>query len=122
MTTAEDHAAIMDAVQYWRQFEVIWDPDRVGEEIVGVVEHLGEEAYREARHPKLKIRSDNGELTIVVASQKRLKAKLRRLQPKVGDRIRIRYDGVDPTSAPGMHPTQRYSVGPARDIIGDDVA
>jgi hypothetical protein len=113
MTPAE-HAALMEAVGYWRQFDVTWDPDREGEEVIGTIENLGEESYREVRHPKLKIRGDDGEVTYVVASQKRLKAKLRALRPKVGDRIRIRYDGQDPTSAPGMHPTQRFSVALAK--------
>lgn len=104
-----EHAANMDAVAYWRQFPITWDPDE-GETLTGTVEHLGEIRLRDNWYPKIQIRTDLGELVTVIATQKQLLAKLVTLKPKVGDRIKIRYEGPAGHAAPGMNPTLRYSI------------
>lgn len=109
--TGEEHAATMDAVAYWKQFPVTWDPSEAGDYVWGIVEHLGEVKIRDEWIPEIRIRTGDGVLVKVLASQKRLLAQLVELKPRVGDRIKIRYDGEDQRSAPGMRPTQRWTVG-----------
>jgi hypothetical protein len=105
-----EHAANMDAVAYWRQFPVTWDPDEPGETLVGKVEHLGETKLRDSWYPRVQVRTEAGELVTVIATQKQLLAKLVAAKPRVGDRIKIRYEGPAGHAAPGMNPTLRYSV------------
>lgn len=99
-----------DAVAYWRQFTVTWDPQEIGDTLVGHVVALLEYKTRDDHVPKLKIRTENGDTYFVIASQKRLLAGLHALKPKVGDPILIRYLGDEGRSAPGMSPTQRFEV------------
>ncbi len=110
MTTPAEHAASSDAIAYWRQFPISWDPDEPGETLVGTVEHLGETKLRDQWYPRVQVRTDGGDLVTVIATQKQLLAKLVTLKPKVGDRIKIRYEGPAAQAAPGMHPTLRYSI------------
>ncbi len=122
MTTPSDHAAAADAVAYWRQFPVTWDPEEPGETVRGKVEHLGEAKTRDGDGdrwvPRVQIRTDSGQLVTVLASQKRLLAKLVKLKPRVGDPILIQYQGDDGRAAPGMSPTQRFFVA-VRDEVGE---
>lgn len=110
MTSADEHAATADAVAYWRQFPITWDPDEPGETLTGVVEHLGETKLRDTWFPRVQVRTEDGELVTVIATQKQLLAKLVTAKPRVGDLIKIRYEGPAGTAAPGMNPTLRYSL------------
>lgn len=110
MTSAAEHAATTDAAAYWRQFPISWDPDEPGSILKGVVEHLGETKLRDQWYPRVQVRTDEGDLVTVIATQKQLLAKLVTLKPRVGDLIKIRYEGPAGQAAPGMNPTLRYSV------------
>lgn len=105
-----DHAAEMHAAGYWRQFTATMDFLEPGETVVGTIEHLGEVKTRDGWLPRLHIRQDDGVLVYVNCGPKRLIAELIRLQPKVGDRIKIRYLGDEERSAPGMNPVRRFAV------------
>lgn len=108
--TADDYAATADAAHYWNQFPIDWRPDEAGDCIVGTIEHLGEQKVIEGFAPRLKIRTDDGEIVHVVATQTQLLAKLVRLKPRVGDRIKILFEGESKTSMPGFKPTHIYRV------------
>jgi hypothetical protein len=106
-----DHAGPV-AVQdddYWRQFQAtvsFLEPC----EVTGTLETRGKLDTREGPAPQLRIRLDNGSVVIVNAVQTRLLSELVRLQPAVGDRIRIVYRGTAGKAAPGMHPTKEFTV------------
>ena len=109
MTPAE-HAATADAVAFWRQFEVTWDPQEQGDAVIGTVT-----AYKDVKlggrlYPEVSIRSDVGNPVVVLATQKRLVGLLVKRRPRVGDRILIEYQGEDDTAARGFSPTQRFRV------------
>lgn len=109
--TPERHAAMSDAVAFWRQFTVTWDPQDEGDTVEGVVVALLEFRVRGSDSiPKLKLRADSGDTYYVLASQKRLLAKLHEARVAVGDKVKIRYDGEDSRSAQGMSPTQKFTV------------
>lgn len=110
MSSADQHAAAMDAHAYWRNFAATWDPTEDDVELIGTLEHLGEKRLREEFFPWLKIRTDKGTLFEIIASQKMLRSELVRYRPRVGDRIWIKYLGVAKKAAPGMNPTQLYKV------------
>ena len=121
--TPAEHAEIADADAYWKQFPVTWDPQAEGETVRGIVSHRGEAKVRDPDTdggfrwvPRLQIKTPNGILVTVFASQKRLLNALVKLRPRVGDPIFIRYLGEDKRSAPGMNPTQNFEV-----YVRDDV-
>lgn len=94
---------------YWRQFQAtvsFLEPC----EVVGTIEARGKLDTREGAAPQLRIRLDNGYIVIVNAVQTRLLAELVRLQPAVGDRIKIVYRGQTGKAAPGMSPTKEFAV------------
>lgn len=105
------HAHEMDAVAFWRAYEIkiAWEKPI---EVKGTVEALRETRAKvsDPWTPRLAIRQDDGVLVIVDAYQQRLLAELVLAQPAVGDRIRIRYLGEDKKAAPGMNPVKRFSV------------
>lgn len=105
------HVEDMDAVAYWRAYEVkiAWEKPT---EVVGTLEALRETRPKASDPwtPRLAIRQDDGILVIVDAYQQRLLAELVLAKPAVGDRIRIRYLGEDKKAAPGMNPVKRFSV------------
>lgn len=110
MTTADDYAATADAAHYWNQFPIDWRPDQPGDQVVGTIEHLGEQKVIDGFAPRLKIRTDEGEVVYVVATQTQLLAKLVRLKPRVGDRIKILFEGESNTKIAGFKPAHIYRV------------
>jgi len=104
------HAATTDAHAYWRQFATTEDFTEPGRTVTGVIEHLGELRTRDDWVPRLRIRQPDGSIVTVNAGPKRLLAELKRLCPKVGDHIKIRYLGPEAHALPGMQPTRRFAV------------
>lgn len=107
---ADEYAATADAAYYWNQFPIDWRPDEPGDSVVGTVEHLGEQKVIDGFAPRIRIRTDDGEIVHVVATQTQLLAKLVRLKPKVGDRIKILFEGESRTVVPGFKPAHIYRV------------
>lgn len=109
------HAEEMDAVAYWRAYEVKIAWEKPGE-VIGTVEALRETRAKvsDPWTPRLVIRQDDGQQVIVEAYQQRLLAELVLAKPAVGDRIRIRYLGEDKSAAPGMSPVKRFAVSVRR--------
>lgn len=105
-----DHAAAMDAHAYWRQFSSTEDFLEPGTTVSGVIEDLGSLRSGGEFIPRLRIRQPDGSAVTVTAGPKRLLAELKRLCPKVGDHIKIRYLGPEDHSMPGMNPTRRFAV------------
>jgi hypothetical protein len=114
LKAADRHAAEGDAAAYWRGFTVLVhfaEPTT----IVGTVEALAEHNDRRpdgtfVRHPRVRIRDDDGQEYVIVVRQARLLAELINKAPVVGDRIRIIYRGPAERSAPGMSPTKEFRV------------
>lgn len=104
-----NRTAPVDHHAYWRQFEStvsFLEPCQV----VGTIEVLGKLETRDGAAPQLKLRVASGAIVIVNAVQTRLLAELVRLEPAVGDRIKIIYRGQSSKAAPGMQPTKEFEV------------
>ncbi len=106
------HADAIDAVAYWRAYEVKMAWEKPGQEILGTIEALRETRAKPSDPwtPRLAVRLADGVLVIVDAYQQRLLAELVLAAPAVGDRIWIKYLGEDTRAAPGMSPVKRFKV------------
>ena len=60
--------------------------------------------------PRLVLRRRDGGKAILNVTQSRLLAELHRLQPQVGDTLKITYHGPAKKAPPGMSPTKEFSV------------
>lgn len=104
------HAALMDATGFWRQFVTTFYFDRPGDELAGALLWYGPATAKPDDPPQIRVQTKEGRVHEVTASQERLKAELCRLEPAVGDRIRIRYDGEAERAAPGMSKAKLFTV------------
>lgn len=104
------HAALMDASNFWRQFVTAFYFETKGDEVAGAVVWYGPAAPKPDDPPQLRIQTREGRLYEVTATQERLRAKLCQLEPAVGDRIRIVYDGEADKAAPGFNKAKLFTV------------
>lgn len=104
------HAALMDAAGFWRQFVTAFYFDKPGDEVAGALLWYGPAAPKPDDPPQIRLQTKDGRVVEVTASQERLKAELVRLEPAVGDRLRIRYDGEAERAAPGMSRSKLFTV------------
>lgn len=112
------HANEMDAVAYWRNFEIKMAWDKPNQEVLGTVEALTETRNKvtDPWTPRLAIRrQEDGVLVIIDAYQQRLLAELVLAKPVVGETIWIKYLGEDERAAPGKNPVKRFKVKIDRD-------
>jgi hypothetical protein len=110
MTTPDEYASTSDATQFWNQFPADWRPDHPGDTVVGTVDWYGERKVIDGIAPVIRIKTDDGDLVNVVATQTMLLIKLKKLKPRRGDRIKIQFDGIEPSSNPRLKPAHRYLV------------
>lgn len=104
----DDYVKSSQAAQYWQQFPPDWRPEP-GEWIVGTVEKLNErKALDGGWAPLVQVHLDNGDRVNVFVTQTELLAKMVKCKPRVGDRIKILFEGTKPTPGPGMKPTNVY--------------
>lgn len=120
--TSDEYAATADAAHYWNQFPIDWRPDQPGDSIVGTIDHLGQQKVIDGFAPRLRIVTDDGETVHVVATQTQLLAKLVRLKPRVGDRIKILFEGEAANTVPGLRPTHIYRVAVRQAVTEPDPA
>lgn len=74
-----------------------WKPEQEGDAIAGEIVRIRTVTFDDgARVPSLTIRTDNGDEVDVLAGQAQLRAKLADLAPERGDRIAIKFTGVEP--------------------------
>jgi len=96
--------------QFERQYAAGWRP-AIHEVIQGNIIELSERAgYDEELYPIVVIRTDTDEERAVHAFHFVLRSKLAELEPVVGDRIAIRYDGKIQSKTPGHKPYHGYQV------------
>lgn len=80
------------------------------DEVAGALIWYGPPSPRPDDAPQLRIQTKDGRVREVTAHQERLKAELCRLEPAIGDRIRIVYDGEAEKAAPGMNKAKLFTV------------
>lgn len=96
--------------QFEQQYAPGWRP-AIHEFIQGHVSSLAERAgYDEKLYPIVVVRTDAGNEVAVHAFHSVLRAKLAEVEPSVGDRIAIRYDGKVQSRTPGHLPYHAYQV------------
>lgn len=93
-----------DYLKRWPAPKTLTNP---GDEIKGTL--IAWDAYSE-KYPVMHIQTADGLVRIVRVTQVRLHERLADLNPNLGDRIWIRYDGPAPKAAPGMTPTKEFTV------------
>lgn len=103
-----DHARLMDADGYWRQFEAPFYFNSPGDRVEGHVIQLV--TVRRGDPPAIKVQTQTGRVYIVTARQARLLAELVKAAPAVQDWIVITYNGEADKAAPGMNKAKEFSV------------
>lgn len=102
--------ASQDAVAYWRQFRTVYNFDKPGDAIAGVLVEHGVDGPPKDPIPKLLIQTKDGYLRTVLATQERLKTALQDACPAIGDGLRITYLGEADKAAPGMSKAKLFNV------------
>lgn len=110
MSSKEDYLRRSGAAHYWNQFPVDWRPMEPGDTLVGTVEYLGERKMLDGVAPVVRVRTDDGDQVNVVATWAMLLHRLKVLQPGVGDRLKIVFEGATDSGARGLKPTYQFVV------------
>jgi hypothetical protein len=110
----------MDAAHYWNQFPVDWRPAEPGEILIGTVEKLGQRrSFDGDLVASVLVKTDTGEMVNLIATHVHLLNALKDLKPRVGDRIKVLFEGQDARSAPGFRPANRYQVAVRDGVTGE---
>jgi hypothetical protein len=92
---------------YWKNWPVPLTFTEPNDEATGEIIALGD---LKEKWPELHIRQADGIVRTVRITHARLHELLGEQKPCAGDRIRIRYTGDAPKTAPGMSPTKQFTV------------
>lgn len=99
---------------YWKQFMHPVTFNEPGTPVEGVLEARAKEGSREDPYPVLVLRTPQGWKLRVHVTQVRLLSELQRLQPDLGDTLRIVYKGDSGKAPPGLSPAKEFEVSVVR--------